>query len=95
MHWVYALFNPATGKFYFGETNNLKRRLSEPRLGENRSTKYESATWRLVYAEIYVDPADARQRERKLKAHGSGLVELRKRITHSLEVVSKTGDGER
>jgi len=95
MHWVYMLYNPSTGKYYTGETNNLKRRLSEHRRGNNQSTKHKYADWRLVYAELHVDQNDARIRETKLKSHGSGIVEIRKRIKNSLEVVSKTGDGER
>jgi putative endonuclease len=92
---MYVLFNPSTGKYYIGITDNLKRRLGEHRSGNNRSTKYQAASWRLVYAELYASQIDARRRELRLKSHGSGLMELRKRIANSLEVVSKTGDGER
>ena len=96
MHCVYLLFNTETSKFYVGATNNLKRRLLEHQNGENVSTKYKSPHWQLAYIEFYKSKTDALIREKKLKSHGSGIVEIKKRITHSLKLFEpKTGEGQR
>lgn len=55
-------------------------------MGLNKSTKFKCYAWRFAYAEIYKSEKDATIREKKLKAHGSGLVELKKRIKYSLLV---------
>ncbi len=45
---------------------------------------------------MYVSKKDALIREKKLKAHGSGLVEIKKRINNSIMMIEfKTGAGER
>lgn len=41
--------------------------------------------WELVYTGVYRTEQDAINRERKLKHHGSGLVEIKKRIIHTLD----------
>ena len=46
-----------------------------------------------MYSEAYLSEADARDRERKLKGHGSGMVELKKRTKHSVAMVSQTEEG--
>ena len=43
--------------------------------------------------EAYVSEKDARLREQRLKHHGSGKVELKKRLQHSFELHSQTGAG--
>ena len=49
--------------------------------------------WKLAYYEAYLSDADARERVRKLKAHGSGMVELKKRIKMSVTMVNQTEEG--
>ena len=94
MHFVYLLYNQKTDKFYIGATDNLKRRLYEHRSGQSIATKFCAEEWNLVYTEVYRVKSDALIRENKLKAHGSGLVELKKRIGHSLSSLKpKTGEG--
>ena len=96
MHFVYLLYNIETKKFYIGETNDLNRRVKEHQQGTNISTKYRCDSWKLVYTEVYRSKSDALVREKKLKAHGSGLVELKKRIVNSLNSLdNKTEEGER
>lgn len=96
MHYVYLLFNTNTSRFYVGETSNLKRRLLEHQNGENISTKYEASHWKIVYVEFYRLKTDALIREKKLKSHGSGMVEIKKRIVNSLKLIKpKTGEGQR
>lgn len=96
MHFVYLIYNTSTKESYIGETNDLNRRINEHQQGSNISTKYKCSDWKCVYAEIYKSKKDALIRERKLKAHGSGLVELKKRIIYSLETMNnRTGEGKR
>ena len=83
MYWVYVLQNSKTKELYFGYTADLKRRITEHNDGHNRSTKREGE-WDVIYAELYRSQKDAKRRERKLKHHGSGKHELKKRISHSL-----------
>ena len=63
----------------------LRRRMREHR-NEHRD-------WRLVYYEAYASERDARLRERRLKHHGSGKAELKKRLRDSLQPVSQIGAG--
>ena len=77
MHYVYVLADPQSGAVYYGFSSNLKRRIKE------HETKLHVG-WILVYYEAYLDEADARQRERKLKQYGAGRGHLKKRIERSL-----------
>ena len=43
--------------------------------------------WRLVYYEAYRETADAVRRKRRLKHHGAGWRELKKRLMHSLKMI--------
>ena len=73
----------------------MNKRLKEHKLGLNKSTKLKSYAWELVYVEMYRSEKDAINRENRLKHHGSGLVEIKKRIQNSIKVIeSKTGAGE-
>lgn len=76
---------------YSGSTNNLKKRIGEHNQGNVVSTR-RYLPWRIVYYEAYVSEADAREREQKLKRHGKGNDELKKRIKRSLSVSIK-GEG--
>jgi len=87
MHWVYVIQHVETGDLYFGKTNNLKRRIVEHNgtRRERRATKRRTGVWRYVYAEMYRSKADADERERKLKDHGSNKRWLKERIKNSLK----------
>ena len=85
MHFVYVLRNFKNKKFYIGQTADIRRRFSEHTHGNNISTKNNHDFWKLVYVEIYRCKKDALIRENRLKNHGSGLVELKKRIKYSIE----------
>lgn len=50
----------------------------------SRATKY-GAPWKLIYYEAYRDKKDALVREQKLKHHGKGFAELKKRFVYSLK----------
>ncbi len=59
MYYVYFLIN-SNSQLYFGSTNDLRKRVAQ----HNRSnSKYlKGYTWRLVYYEVYLSEADARER---------------------------------
>lgn len=79
MHYVYLLHSDKTGTFYVGSTSDLRQRLYQHNQGRNISTKY-GAPWKVLYYEAFPAKALAQERERKLKHHGRGLVELKKRL---------------
>jgi hypothetical protein len=69
--------------------------LDSPRICDSAFAKHQSTAhpgWRLIYYEAYLKESDARNRERRLKHHGSGIVELKKRLQGSLGI-SQTGAG--
>lgn len=70
-------------KLYFGSTNDLKRRLGEHNCGASRATR--GKRWTLVYYEAYISEADARMREKQIKAHGQAKRWLKSRIQNSLK----------
>ncbi len=80
MYYIYLLRSQKSQKFYIGSTSDLRKRLSSHNSGRNIATKYDTP-WRVVYYEVYSTKGDALKREFKLKHHGKGLAELKKRIT--------------
>ena len=83
MYYFYILQSKKNGEIYTGSTNDLRKRVSEHNNEKSKSTK-RYAPWELIYYEAYKAEDDARIREKKLKYHGKGLAELKKRIRHSL-----------
>lgn len=80
MYYVYLLKSKCNGKFYLGSTDDLKQRFYTHNHGDNLATK-AGIPWRLVYYEAYPTRADAKNRETKLKHHGKGIAEIKKRLT--------------
>ncbi|MEK7570560.1 MAG: GIY-YIG nuclease family protein [Patescibacteria group bacterium] len=78
MYYVYLL-KDAQGRNYIGSTNNLQRRLAEHAQGQTQTTRHMDKP-ELVYYEAYNNEALARVREQKLKAYGSALQALKKRL---------------
>jgi len=70
-------------KIYIGSTNDLRKRLKEHNSGKTYFTK-QYTPWELIYYEAFKSEKDARLRESKLKQHGKGKQELKKRLKHSL-----------
>jgi len=89
---VYLIQNTETEEIYFGVTQNLKQRLQNHNGGGKKYTTRKQGEWVLIYAEAYRSKEDALAREKRLKIHGSGKVELIKRLNKSLLDV-KTGEG--
>lgn len=80
MYYVYLLRSSKNGKYYIGQTSNLRLRFSEHNRGLNQSSK-SGVKWKLVYYEAYPTRQEAIVRERKLKHHGKGLSEIKRRLT--------------
>ena|GEM_PF-405535 len=89
---VYLVQNDITLEFYIGVTSDLKQRIRAHNFGGKKFTTRKNGTWILIYAEAYRTKEDALRRERRLKNHGSGMVELRKRLAKSL-LAPKSGEG--
>ena len=83
MYIVYVLEHSETHELYVGYTTHLKRRIREHNARGKKFTTRKSGQWILVYAEAYRGQSDAREREGKLKIHGSSMVSLLKRLKQS------------
>ncbi len=84
MYYVYLMKSLIRDECYVGSTNNLKRRIVEHNNGLELSTR-RYRPWSLIYYEAYRNEKDARARESKLKHHGKGMQELKKRLIESLK----------
>lgn len=80
MYYFYVIENEL-GDLYYGNTNNLKRRLWEHQEGRSFATK--GSEWTLIYYEAYRDKRDAKDREWKIKNNGGTKPHLKKRISRS------------
>ena len=84
MHYLYILQNDVSKELYIGYTTDLKARLRTHNARGRKATTRNDGKWHFVYVELYRAEHDARIREHRLKSHGSGLRELKKRIVRSL-----------
>ena len=75
MYYVYILHSQKDGLLYTGSTPNLKERIKKHESGYVLATKYRRPL-KLIYAEIYSNPLDAKRREKFLKG-GKGKTELK------------------
>ncbi len=80
MWTVYVIQNDYSKEIYIGITGNLKERLLTHNAKGKKFTTRKQGNWVLIYAEAYKSKNDALLREKRLKAHGSGKIELFKRI---------------
>ena len=92
MSWFLYILRCKDESFYTGITWNLKRRIQEHNSSGKKYTTRKNGKWILVYAEAYRSKEDAYLREKRLKSHGSGKIELFKRIKNSL-LDPKSGEG--
>lgn len=67
---------------YYGQTNNLLRRLVEHNAGENFSTR-PYRPWKVIYFEAYASRSLAIAREKQLKHYGQARTALKKRLNIS------------
>jgi putative endonuclease len=70
-HFVYILKSLKDGKYYIGETADLKRRLFEHNEGWVKSTKYRRPLV-LVYSEVLESREFALKREKQIKSYKGG-----------------------
>ncbi len=75
MYYVYILQDKILYKIYIGSTIDLRRRM--------RQHWQKNKSWVLIYYESYRLEQDAREREQKLKYHGTSLANLKHRIKNS------------
>ena len=94
MYYVYVLYNldcRSKRKFYIGLTDNLKKRVAEHNAREHGWTS-GFGPWSPVYYEAYLSWKDACDREQRLKNHGKGFSEIKKRLVQSIYEAKKVRD---
>ena len=89
---VYVIQNDFSFQSYIGITQNLAERLKTHNAKGKKFTTRKNGKWTLIYAEAYRSREDAALREKRLKRHASGKIELFKRLSHSL-LNTKSGEG--
>lgn len=88
MHYVYLLKSKNFNQIYIGSTSDLRRRFKQHNDGENISTR-RYLPWKLIYYEAFLSKKDAMTRELKLKNHGKGIYDLKKRLINSLDEIGE------
>jgi predicted GIY-YIG superfamily endonuclease len=78
MYFVYILKSLVTGKFYFGLTTDIKKRLAYHNKGTVFSTK-KDRPWKIVWYGAFDSMQKAEAFEKYLKS-GSGYAFSRKRL---------------
>lgn len=79
MYYFYVLKSSSDNKYYYGSTNDLKRRLKQHQNGDVKSTKCRLPL-NLIYYEAYLRLDAARARERQVKLSSSIRSALSKRL---------------
>ncbi len=82
-YYVYGLISLKDGKFYFGFTRNIIRRIRQHNIGENISTK-SRIPFKLVFYEFHLSKKDALRRERYFKTK-SGKRTIKMMLRESLK----------
>ena len=67
MFFAYIIFSQSTGKYYFGHTHDLEKRLKAHNAGKTRSTK-AGRPWILHYSEAFETKSEAYKREMFFKS---------------------------
>lgn len=70
MYYVYIIWNEWAKKYYIGQTNNLKKRISQhndPNNTYSKYTKQYKGLWKLIYYKEYATREEAKKREKYLK----------------------------
>jgi putative endonuclease len=83
MHYVYIIKSLKGGKIYVGCTGDLRKRIVEHNNRKVESTR-GGVPWEPRYYEAYHSKKDAFDREKQLKRHAKGIIELKKRLKLSL-----------
>ena len=72
-YYVYILHSQSSGRYYCGQTSDLKRRLrqhNDPNYKLTKTTKRISGPWELVWYEEHKSRSCAMKRERQIKKRG-------------------------
>ena len=73
MYIVYILLSAKNGKYYIGQTSDMRSRLQRHNSGRVPSTmKYRP--WRLIHSEQLQTRADAMRREKEIKKYKGGIL---------------------
>ena len=83
MYYVYIIKSKKTGQIYVGCTSDLRKRLKEHNINKSISTSHKGL-WEVRYYEAFYSKKDAFSREKGLKRHARGIIELKKRLSESL-----------
>ncbi len=75
MFYIYIIYSKKLNKKYIGYCENLKNRVKEHNNGESKFTS-RGVPWSLVYYQVFLSEADARNEERFLKS-GKGRDRLK------------------
>ena len=85
MYYVYLIQSEVKKKeFYLGSTKDLKKRIIQHNNKEVKSS-VRYVPWKLVYYEAFLSEKDARDREHRLKHHGKGMYDLKRRLINSIQ----------
>jgi len=68
---VYILYSETLGKYYVGQTNNIKRRLAEHNSGQSKYTR-TGTSWTLIKMIECASRQEAVKLEAKIKKRGIG-----------------------
>ena len=82
MYYTYVLRSLKNNRFYYGYTNNLKRRLYEHNSGQSKYTK-STKPFKIVYFERFKNLKEDRKRERFLKS-GQGRAFVKNRLVRAV-----------
>ena len=66
MFYFYILQSKKDKSYYYGTTDNLKRRLEEHNIGKSKYTK-NKAPWKIIHHETFNTLSKARKREYQVK----------------------------
>ena len=80
---MYLLHSISDNGFYIGFSTDLRKRVSEHKLGASFATR-SRGPWKLIYYEAYTEREDAEGREKYLKS-GAGRRFLRSQLPHYLK----------
>ena len=69
--WTYIIKSKKNGKYYIGQTSDIKKRLTEHNSGISRYTKF-GVPWELIYSKQFKTRLEAVKFERKLKSYKGG-----------------------
>ena len=86
MYYFYALKFKENNKFYYGFTNDLKRRIKDHKSKQSKFTS-RNGSFDLIFYEAYINKADAQSAEKYFKT-GHGREVLKDKLKNYLGTVA-------